>query len=75
MGFLDDLKRQADAAKAAQQTDTGALDRNAQLTDAAQIHKAGLNKPFARIKFDFALTKEVAGAPGTIVQREHAPAA
>lgn len=35
MGFLDDLKRQADAAKAAQQTDTGALDRNAQLTDAA----------------------------------------
>ena len=35
MGFLDDLKRQADAAKAAQQVDTGALERNAQLTDAA----------------------------------------
>ncbi len=35
MGFLDDLKRQADAAKAAQQTDTGALERNALLTDAA----------------------------------------
>ena len=35
MGFLDDLKRQADAAKAAQDTDTGFLDRQAALTDAA----------------------------------------
>jgi len=41
--------------------------------DAAEIHKAGLNKPFARIRFDFAITKEMAGAPTTIVHREHAP--
>ena len=44
------------------------------VTDAAEIHKAGLNKPFARIKFDFAVSKEVADAPTTIVQREHAAA-
>ena len=44
------------------------------VTDAAEIHKAGLNKPFARITFDFAVPKEVAGAPTTIVQCEHAPA-
>ena len=42
---------------------------------ASEIHKAGLNKPFARIRFDFAVTKEVAGAPTTIVAREHAEAA
>ena len=35
MGFLDDLKRQADAAKAAETTDMGALERNAALADAA----------------------------------------
>jgi catechol 1,2-dioxygenase len=42
------------------------------VTDAAEIHKAGLNKAFARITFDFVVSKEVAGAPTTIVQREHA---
>jgi hypothetical protein len=35
VGFLDDLKRQADAAKAAQTTDTASLTRNAALCDAA----------------------------------------
>ena len=35
VGFLDDLKRQADAAKAAETTDVGALQRNAALADAA----------------------------------------
>ena len=35
MGFLNDLKRQADAAKALQNTDTGFLDRQAALTTAA----------------------------------------
>ena len=35
MGVLDDLKRQADAAKAAQNTDTASLTRNAALCDAA----------------------------------------
>jgi catechol 1,2-dioxygenase len=45
------------------------------VSDASEIHKAGLNAPFARIKFNFAVVKEVAGAPTTIVHREHAPAA
>jgi hypothetical protein len=35
VGFLDDLKRQADAAKATQTLDTTALARNAALADAA----------------------------------------
>lgn len=35
MGFLDDLKRQADAARAQRTTDTAALERNAALADAA----------------------------------------
>lgn len=34
MGFLDDLKRQADEAKARLNTDTSLLERNAALTDA-----------------------------------------
>lgn len=45
------------------------------VTNATEIHKAGLNKTFARIKFDFAMTREKAGAPSTIVKREHAVAA
>ena len=45
------------------------------VSDPNEIHKAGLNKPFARIKFDFAVIKEVAGAPSTIVRRDHASAA
>ena len=35
MGFLDDLKRQAEAAKAAQNTDSATLARNTALADAA----------------------------------------
>ena len=35
VGFLDDLKRQADAAKAQQTTDIGALERNTALADLA----------------------------------------
>jgi catechol 1,2-dioxygenase len=45
------------------------------VTEAAEIRKAGLNKPFARIRFDFVLVKEAAGAPSTIVEREHAAVA
>ena len=45
------------------------------VTEAAEIHKAGLNKPFARIGFDFRIAREVAGAPATVVHREHAAAA
>src|SRR5205823_7838428 len=35
------------------------------VTEAAEIHKAGLNKPFARIRFDFVILKDAAGAPPT----------
>jgi len=45
------------------------------VAEAAEIHKAGLNKPFARIRFDFVILKDAAGAPPTIVEREHAAAA
>ena len=45
------------------------------VTEAAEIHKAGLNKPFARIRFDFVVVEEAAGAPSSIVEREHAAAA
>ena len=51
------------------------IPRVERITEAAEIYKLGLNKPFARIQFDFSLTKEVAGAPATIVAREHAEAA
>jgi catechol 1,2-dioxygenase len=51
------------------------IPRVERVADAGEIHKFGLNKPFARIRFDFSMTKEVAGAPATIVTREHAEAA
>lgn len=35
MGYLEDLKRQADEALARQSQDTGALERNALVTDSA----------------------------------------
>lgn len=45
------------------------------VTEAAEIRAAGLNKPFVRINFDFKVTGEAAGAPATVVRREHAVAA
>jgi catechol 1,2-dioxygenase len=45
------------------------------VVDASEIHQAGLDKPFARIRFDFILTKQVVAAPTTVVNREHAEAA
>jgi catechol 1,2-dioxygenase len=45
------------------------------VTNAAEIHKASLNKPFARIRFDFKMTREADGAPVTVVVRDHAVAA
>lgn len=44
------------------------------VTDTAEIHKAGLNKPFVRIDFDFRITRKAARAPATVVHREHAVA-
>ncbi|MEQ1615121.1 MAG: catechol 1,2-dioxygenase [Hyphomicrobiaceae bacterium] len=41
------------------------------VSDAAEIHKVGLNKPFARATFDIVLTKERKDAPRTVVNREH----
>lgn len=51
------------------------IPRVERVADAEEIHKFGLNNPFARIRFDFSMAKEVAGAPATIVTREHAEAA
>jgi catechol 1,2-dioxygenase len=45
------------------------------VVDAREIHQAGLDRPFARIRFDFTLTKQVIAAPTTVVNREHAEAA
>ncbi|QIG47856.1 catechol 1,2-dioxygenase [Nordella sp. HKS 07] len=45
------------------------------VSDARKIDQAGLNKPFARIRFDFTLAKSAIAAPTTIVNREHAEAA
>lgn len=45
------------------------------VTDAGEIHKAGLNRPFARATFDIVLVRDRAGAPATIVQRDHVIAA
>jgi len=45
------------------------------VTDAASIHEAGLNRPFARVNFDIVLVEEKAGAPSTLVEREHVKAA
>ncbi len=51
------------------------IPRVERVTDAREIHKAGLNKAFARIHFDFVVNKEISSAPTTIVAREHAEAA
>jgi catechol 1,2-dioxygenase len=51
------------------------IPRVERVTDAREIHKVGLNKPFARIHFDFILNKEVSSVPTAIVTREHAAAA
>lgn len=45
------------------------------VTDAGEIRSAGLNRPFAKAKFDVVLTKERAGAPATVVARDHVIAA
>jgi len=45
------------------------------VVDAREIRQANLDKPFARIRFDFILTEKVVAAPTTVVNREHAEAA
>ncbi len=55
-------------------TRDGLIPQVTRIADATEIHQAGLNRPSARIRFDFTVSKAVADAPTTIVQREHAPA-
>ncbi|UFN48651.1 catechol 1,2-dioxygenase [Roseomonas sp. OT10] len=43
--------------------------------DAAEVHKRGLNAPYAEITFDFVLNRDVAAAPNVEVHRTHAEAA
>lgn len=43
--------------------------------DPAAIRERGLDAPFAKIEFDFALNSATDGVPDTIVQRDHAKAA
>ncbi|ACL57347.1 catechol 1,2-dioxygenase [Methylobacterium nodulans] len=45
------------------------------VTDPAAIAAAGLNEPFSKIRFDFALNPEIADAPDPVVIRPHAQAA
>lgn len=62
MGFLDDLKRQADALQAQQNTDTAALERNTQLADAAcktafsyldaLVRQLIVLKPVSRVRYE-----------------------
>ncbi|MDN0076828.1 catechol 1,2-dioxygenase [Crenobacter sp. SG2303] len=44
------------------------------ISDAAEIDKKGLQKPFASIDFDFSLNAETDAAPTTIVERKRASA-
>ncbi|WP_128562833.1 catechol 1,2-dioxygenase [Methylobacterium crusticola] len=45
------------------------------VTEPAALARAGLDAPFSRIRFDFALNPEVANAPAAVVVRAHAEAA
>ena len=75
MGFLDDLKRQAEALQAQQTLDTAALDRNAQLADAAcktaftyldtLVRQLLVLKPVSRARFEFDRRTRLEGLPIT----------
>lgn len=62
MGFLDDLKRQADALQAQQSTDTAALERNTQLADAGcktaftyldtLVRQLQVLKPVSKVRYE-----------------------
>lgn len=45
------------------------------IDEPAEVHKRGLNAPFAEITFDFVLNREAAAAPSTEIHRVHAEAA
>lgn len=44
------------------------------VTDAAEIQRRGLDKPFKHITFNFELVKDTANAPSTEVERRRASA-
>jgi catechol 1,2-dioxygenase len=55
-------------------TRDGLIPEVRRVDDAGQVRAKGLNAPYAEITFDFVLHAEVGTAPGTVVQRAHAPA-
>ena len=75
MGFLDDLKRQADALQAQQQTDASALERNTQLADAAcksaftyldtLVRQLLVLKPVSKVRYELDRKTRFEGLPMT----------
>jgi hypothetical protein len=75
MGFLDDLKRQADALQAQQQTDSAALERQAQLADAAcrsafsyldtLVRQLLVLKPVSKVRYELDKKTRFEGLPIT----------
>lgn len=55
-------------------TRDGLIPEVRRVTDAASIREKGLNAPYAEITFDFVLHSELAAAPSTLVNRQHATA-
>jgi catechol 1,2-dioxygenase len=55
-------------------TRDGLIPEVRRVTDAASIREKGLNAPYSEITFDFVLHSELAAAPSTLVNRQHATA-
>lgn len=75
MGLLDDLKRQAEALQARQNTDTAALERNTQLADAAcktaftyldtLVRQLIVLKPVSKTRYELDRKTRLEGLPMT----------
>ena len=75
MGLLDDLKRQAEALQARQNTDTAALERNTQLADAAcktaftyldtLVRQLIVLKPVSKARYELDRKTRLEGLPMT----------
>lgn len=75
MGFLDDLKRQAEALQAQQTNDTAALERNTQLADAAcktaftyldtLVRQLVVLKPVSKVRYELDRKTRLEGLPLT----------
>lgn len=55
-------------------TRDGLIPAVTRVADPDKVREKGVNAPYAEIRFDFVLHAESATAPGTIVNRAHAPA-